>query len=270
MSHDDTPSSGYVRPTPLGSGDAEPVTAQMRTFESAATDPVTSEIAVVRARHADSTGTTRPRSDRRRGRGRRRIGGVVLAAVVLVAGYYAVTFVQVVQTGRDHEADPADVIVVLGAAQYDGRPSPQLGARLDHAVTLYARGDAPFLMVTGGNQPGDRFTEAEAGRRYLEERGVPASAILSEDVGRTTFESLQSAAIQLESDGLTNVVLVTDPFHSLRSRLIAEEVGLSADVASTPTSVVSGWGSLRRHLFEAGGVAVGRVISFERLSGFSG
>ncbi len=110
--------------------------------------------------------------------------------------YYAVTLIQVVRAGRTTDPDPAEAIVVLGAAQYDGRPSPQLASRLDHALELYEAGLAPVVMVTGGNQPGDRFTEAEASANYLVDRGVPESAIMREDAGHTTFESLAAAADQ--------------------------------------------------------------------------
>jgi uncharacterized SAM-binding protein YcdF (DUF218 family) len=187
----------------------------------------------------------------------------VLAVLFL---YYVVSLIQVVRAGRQTDPDPTEAIVVLGAAQYDGRPSPQLAARLDHALDLYNDGVAPVVMVTGGNQPGDRFTEAAASANYLVDRGVPETAILHEDSGHTTYESLAAAADQLLDAGLDEVVLVTDPYHSLRSRLIAEEVGLDAALSPTPTSVVTGWTSFRRELEEAGGVAVGRIIGFDRLS----
>ena len=180
--------------------------------------------------------------------------------------YYAVTLIQVVRAGRTTDPDPAEAIVVLGAAQYDGRPSPQLASRLDHALELYEAGLAPVVMVTGGNQPGDRFTEAEASANYLVDRGVPESAIMREDAGHTTFESLAAAADQLLAADLDDVVVVTDPYHSLRSKLIAEEVGLDASVSPTPTSVVTGWSSFRREMEEAAGVAVGRIIGFDRLT----
>ena len=196
------------------------------------------------------------------------IGFAGVAGVCVV--YYLVTLLQVVRAGRETDPDPVEAIVVLGAAQYDGRPSPQLAARLDHTVELFADGVAPVVMVTGGKQPGDRFTEAEASADYLVDRGVPEAAIMREDEGRTTYESLDAAADQLLDVGLDDVVLVTDPYHSLRSRLIAEEVGLDADVAPTPTSVVTGWSSFRRELAEAGGVAVGRIIGFDRLSDLTG
>ena len=190
-------------------------------------------------------------------------------AVVLVL-YYLVTLGQVVNTGWSDTAQPADAIVVLGAAQYDGRPSPQLAARLDHAFVLWEDQLAPTVVATGGNLPGDRFTEAEASAAYLVDRGLEASAIISVGEGSTTFESLDAVAAELLALGLDDVILVTDPYHSFRSQLIAEEVGLSAQVSPTPTSVVTGWSSARRHLLEAGGVAVGRLVGFERLSDLTG
>lgn len=201
--------------------------------------------------------------------GRRVLRGMVVLAALL-AVYYLVTLFQVWRAGKEEGPASAEVIVVLGAAQYDGTPSPQLAARLDHALDLWERGVAPLLMVTGGKLPADRFTEAEASRSYLVERGVPDAVILQEDVGRDTYESLDEAADVLAALGLDEVVLVTDPYHSLRSKLIAEEVGLDASLSPTPTSVVTGWTSFRREVFEAGGVAVGRVLGFDRLSDITG
>ena len=180
--------------------------------------------------------------------------------------YYVVSLVQVVQAGRSVSTEPVDAIVVLGAAQYDGRPSPQLEARLDHAFTLYDGGVAPVVMVTGGKLPEDSFTEAEASRRYLVDRGVPESAFMMENTGATTYESLESASVLLLDDGLDDVVLVSDPYHLKRSDLIADGLGLDARVSATPTSVVTGWTSVRRHLEEAAGVALGRLVGFDRLS----
>jgi uncharacterized SAM-binding protein YcdF (DUF218 family) len=189
----------------------------------------------------------------------------VLAAFLVVAGYYAITLFQVYRTGRSDQARPVDAIVVLGAAQYDGTPSPQLAARLDHVVTLYTEGVAPLVVVTGGKQPNDRFTEAESSARYLTERGVPGAAIAMESAGSSTYESLANTAELLGQRGLDSVVVVTDPYHALRSRLTAEDVGLTAYVSPTPTSVVRGASSLRRHLLEAAGVAAGRIVGFENL-----
>jgi len=193
------------------------------------------------------------------------IAAVAGASAVLIVAYALLSFWQVHSTGRSDEARPVDAIVVMGAAQYDGRPSPQLAARLDHVVELWSRDLAPTVVVTGGNQPGDRFTEAEASAAYLVDRGVPEAAILAEGTGTTTFESLSNVAGLLGDTG-RSVLLVTDPYHALRSKLTAQEVGFEAFVSPTPSSIVTGSTEFRRELGEAAGVAVGRIIGFERLS----
>ena len=198
----------------------------------------------------------------------RRIVQVALVLLSICVAYFAVSFWQVWSTGRSDEARNVDAIVVMGAAQYDGRPSPQLAARLDHVVDLWGDGFAPQVIVTGGNQEGDRFTEASASARYLVDRGVPESAIVQEDAGSTTHDSLVRAR-SLVGDSVETVLVVTDPYHALRSRLTAEEVGFTAYVSPTPASVVRGTTELRRELAEAAGVAVGRIIGFERLSGLT-
>ncbi|WP_051063476.1 YdcF family protein [Ilumatobacter nonamiensis] len=213
-------------------------------------------------------GRTHPAPRKRSRFGRRVLTGVALVVAALLA-YYLVTLAQVWTTGRSDDRDPVDAIVVMGAAQYDGRPSPQLAARLDHVVEIWADDVAPLVVVTGGNIPGDRFTEAEASAAYLTERGIPESALLLENEGSNSYESLDGVASMLGERGLESVVIVTDPYHSLRSELIAEEVGLDASVSSTDTSVVTGGDSALRHLEEAGGVAVGRIIGFDRLSNIS-
>jgi uncharacterized SAM-binding protein YcdF (DUF218 family) len=206
------------------------------------------------------------RRGRRRHRGGRRlIGRIAAALVVAVVGYYLISLYQVWSTGRSDDVRSVDAIVVMGSAQYDGDPSPQLAARLDHVVELWPEGLAPLVIVTGGKRPEDRFTEAEASAAYLVERGVPAGAILQENVGTNSYESLRGVAELLEAQGLENVLIVTDPYHAMRSRLIAEDVGLRAWVSPTPTSVVDGGESLVRHLREAAGVAIGRLIGLDRL-----
>jgi uncharacterized SAM-binding protein YcdF (DUF218 family) len=193
--------------------------------------------------------------------------GLVLA---LVVGYYLFTLWQVWSTGRGDEARSVDAIVVMGAAQYDGRPSPQLAARLDHAATLWSEGLAANVIVTGGNQPGDRFTEAEASGAYLVERGVPSEALRYENTGANTYDSLVGVAAIMRAEGLTDALLVTDPYHALRSRLTAEELGIVAYTSPTPSSVVTGAAQVRRELGEAAGVALGRIIGFDRLASLSG
>ena len=195
----------------------------------------------------------------------------VLAGVfAIIALYFLVTLWQVWSTGRSDEARAVDAIVVMGAAQYDGRPSPQLEARLDHVVDLWPNGNAPLVVVTGGNRPGDRFTEAEASASYLEEAGIPESAILQEGEGTSSYESLQGVESLLAARGLDSVLIVTDPYHALRSKLIAEEVGLTAYVSPTPSSVVTGTNAVERHLAEAAGVGIGRIIGFDRFDDLTG
>lgn len=201
---------------------------------------------------------------------RRRIMWAVLVALLGCIAYYGISVWQVRATGRSDQRRPVDAIVVMGAAQYDGRPSRLLRARLDHGFDLWAEGVAPIVVVTGGKQPGDRFTEAEAATAYLVERGMPADAILEEGAGRNSYDSLRGVADVLSDRGLRSVMLVSDPFHSLRIKLTADELGLEAYVSPTRTSPVRGRAALGRELKEAAGVALGRVIGFRRLLDITG
>ncbi len=189
--------------------------------------------------------------------------------VVLVVGYFGFTYLQVVSTARTDDAAgddvvPAEAIVVLGAAQYDGVPSPVLRARLDHAFDLYERGLAPVIVVTGGRQPGDRFTEATAGYDHLRARGVPDEAIRKEVHGRTTFESLRSTSKFLHDEGIEDVILVSDGYHSKRALEIADEVGLEARVSPSRTTL-SGASRLRAELRETIAVGLGRIVGYRLL-----
>ena len=189
--------------------------------------------------------------------------GLGLFALVFV--YLAVTFVQVWMASRRDEARPSDAIIVLGAAEYDGRPSPVLAARLDHAIQLYRDGIAPVIVVTGGRQPGDRFTEAGASADYLHKHAIPETAILRETTGRTSWESLESAARFLENRHMARVVLVSDPYHSERIKAIAHEVGLDAVTSPTRTSPIKGSAAFKRLLGETLRVAAGRLFGYARL-----
>lgn len=210
-----------------------------------------------------------PEAAPRPGRLTRRVLQVLGALVVLATVWFLLNLWLVHRTGRSDQARPVDAIVVMGAAQYDGRPSPQLAARLDHVVELWEQGLAPRVITTGSNQPGDRFTEAEASARYLEERGVPADAI--EQVGgSTSYASLVAARDLLRADGGESVLLVSDPYHSLRIRLVSEELGLTAYVSPTRTSPVQGATAFWREVKEAAGISVGRVIGFDRLLDLTG
>ena len=205
-----------------------------------------------------------------RPRWRRRVISTVLVIVSLVVVYYGVNLFQVWSVGNSDQARPVDAIVVLGAAQYDGRPSPQLRARLDHVVELWKLGVAPLVVVTGGNQPGDRFTEASASATYLAQHGVTSAAILQENRGHSSWESLVGVARLLEERDSSRVLLVSDPFHSLRIRLVAQELGLTAYVSPTRTSPVRGAAAVMKDLKEAVGISLGRLIGFKRLFSLTG
>lgn len=189
------------------------------------------------------------------------------AAVVLVALlvlYVGATFVQVYRSSRHDGAVPADAIIVLGAAQYDGRPSPVLQDRLDHALALYEADYAETIVLTGGRQEGDRFTEATTGYNYLRQRGVPDEALLKEVDGTSTWESLSASARFLIDRGLTKVVLVTDGYHAKRVGAIADDLGLDASV-SPSRNRLSTASELRQLAKETIAVSIGRVIGYDRL-----
>lgn len=190
---------------------------------------------------------------------------VVLAAVALVGLYLAVTFVQVWWTARQDDATEAQAIVVLGAAQYDGTPSPVFQARLDHALELYEQGLAPTIVVTGGNQPGDRFTEAAAGANYLLANGVPEEDIRREVDAHNSWESLAAVARILDDEGVDEVILVSDPYHSFRVGQIARELGMTPHLSPTRTSPGSGFSELRSMVRETLAVSVGRFVGYRRL-----
>jgi uncharacterized SAM-binding protein YcdF (DUF218 family) len=160
---------------------------------------------------------------------------IVVAMFVLWASSAAAVLVW---SSRD-EARPAQVIVVLGAAQYAGKPSPVLRARLDHALDLWDRHLASLLILTGGTGAGDTTSEAAVGRNYARKHGVPDSAILVENEGRTTSESMRAVAGMLEVRGLQTALLVSDPFHMLRLRILARRFGFTPYTSPTQTSPIS-------------------------------
>lgn len=161
--------------------------------------------------------------------------GIGLLVVVVS---YLVAFFSVLALSRQDQARPAPAILVLGAAQYNGKPSPVLRARLDHAARLYADSIAPIIVLTGGVAAGDKTSEAEAAADYLV-KSVPRSALVVLPTGRTTDESLMAAAEWCRGYGITEVVVVSDPFHMLRVRLEARRHGLTAYTSPTRTSPIS-------------------------------
>ncbi len=199
-------------------------------------------------------------------RWRRRIVRGVGLLLLLAMSYVAVTFLQVWRASSRDERARSDAIVVLGAAQYDGRPSPVLQARLSHALDLYESGLAPRIVVTGGRQAGDTFTEATSGYNWLRDEGVPDEAILKEVDGHNTFESLQATARFLQDRGFDEVLLVSDGYHAMRVAGIAREVGLEPHVSTVNQDNAS----IIKLGRETMAVAVGRVIGYGRLTRLTG
>lgn len=162
---------------------------------------------------------------------------LVLLGVMLLG--WVASFGAVLAWERHDQTRPAGAIVVLGAAQYVGRPSPVLRARLDHAIALWNRGLAPILIVTGGRGTGDTTSEAAVSQRYASQHGVPASAILLETEGRTTSQSMAGVAALMGSQKRRDVLLVSDPFHMLRLVILARRHGLEPFASPTPTSPIA-------------------------------
>jgi uncharacterized SAM-binding protein YcdF (DUF218 family) len=167
------------------------------------------------------------------------IGRLFVAALAILAVVVAYGAFRIWEHGTHDDRRPAGAVVVLGAAQYDGRPSPVFAARLDHAVALFLTGDYRYLVVTGGKVSGDRTTEAAVARAYALERGVPDDRILVEDHGRTTLESLVSVASILNAKGIDDAVFVSDPPHMLRVLRMASDLGLTAWGSPTATSPIA-------------------------------
>jgi uncharacterized SAM-binding protein YcdF (DUF218 family) len=172
-------------------------------------------------------------------RGMRR---VLVGLLVLVLAYFAVTTTLVARWMGKDERPRVDAIVVLGAAQYDGRPSAIYEARLEHAVDLWRQDVAPLMVFTGGKEPGDRFTEGGSGARWAVAQGVPESAVLTEERSRTTYQNLAGARRLLERrhpGGQHRIVVVSDPFHMFRAVRQAADLGMDAYPSPTRTSPLS-------------------------------
>jgi uncharacterized SAM-binding protein YcdF (DUF218 family) len=191
---------------------------------------------------------------------------VVAGVVVVLLAYLVVTAVQVWLTSRRYEPHRAGAIVVMGAAQYDGVPSPDLRARLEEAGLLWREGYASIIMVTGSKEPGDRFTEAQASARYLTMVcSVPGRDIL-EAGGNDSWENLADAAPALRRRGVRSVLIVTDPFHEDRSLAIASGLQLQPSPTPTRTSPIRGMATVPYFAKETVGVALGRIIGFDHLT----
>lgn len=164
---------------------------------------------------------------------------ILTIVVVAIFAFWLISAAAVLIWSYRDEARPAQAIVVLGAAQYAGKPSPVLRARLDHALDLWNRHLATLLILTGGTGAGDTTSEAAVGRTYAKKHGVPDSAIVVESEGRTTSESMRAVAGMLEVRGLQSALLVSDPFHMLRLRILARRFGFTPYTSPTQTSPIS-------------------------------
>lgn len=173
------------------------------------------------------------------GRVVRALGRLIASVVLAVIAIWAASMAAVILFSWIDQARPAESIVVLGAAQYAGRPSPVLKARLDHGIDLWTRGMGKVLVLTGGRGYGDTMSEAEAGRTYARKHGVPDTVILLEKEGRTSRESMLAVADLLQKRGIKTAILVSDPFHMLRLSIIGRRFGLIPYTSPTRTSPIS-------------------------------
>lgn len=187
---------------------------------------------------------------------------LVMSVVII---YFAVGFVQIWHTGREHSTAHAQAILVFGTTEKDGQPSAELAARLNDALALYRHHRAPWIVVTGGKVAGDTHTEAGVSAAYLEARGVPSSAIIVGS-GRDTWQNVASVVAAMRRNHLTTVLSVTDPFHEYRAMAIASDQGLTpypAPVDHAPSSGGSLWWYYVR---ETVAVGVGRLTGYHTLS----
>lgn len=193
---------------------------------------------------------------------------VALAVSVAIVLYFAVTLANIVWEGNTDAGNTADVIVVMGAAQYDGRPSPLLEERLSTALRLWTDKRAPLIAVTGGKQDGDRFTEAEAGRRWLIDRGVTESSIVMETVGQSTWQSLSQLAPLLRARGASTAIIVSSDWHVSRAAATLRDLGFRTDAVAMAST--SGGSHPREWARETIGVGLGRLIGFDSLFSLTG
>lgn len=173
------------------------------------------------------------------GRVVRAVGRILVSVFLAVAILWTGSMGAVILWSSMDQARPAGSIVVLGAAQYDGKPSPVLRARLDHGIDLWNRGMGKVFVLTGGQGYGDTTSEAAVGRSYAKRHGIPDTAILMENSGRTTRESMLGVAEILEKRGINSAILVSDPFHMLRLSITGKRFGLTTYTSPTRTSPIS-------------------------------
>jgi uncharacterized SAM-binding protein YcdF (DUF218 family) len=181
-------------------------------------------------------------------RWRRRAVWVILG---VTAGYFLLICLEIVWQSRRDEAQPADAIIVFGAAEYSGRPSPVFRARLDHAITLYSRGMAPYLIITGGAGRDPQFSEGGVGRDYLATRGIGERHLIAETQGENTAESAERVAVIMRANNMRTCVVVSDPYHLYRIKKLMERQGITTYASPRPYASRGLWFSVRRVMREA-------------------
>jgi uncharacterized SAM-binding protein YcdF (DUF218 family) len=195
---------------------------------------------------------------------------LTVGACIALGSYIAITAVSFMWVGTHHNAKTVDAIVVMGAAQYDGVPSPLLASRLQHALDLWKRKQAPVIAVTGGKRAGDRFTEGDTSRRWLTDRGVSAADIIVESFGHSTWESIQNLAPLLNEAHIHSVVVVSSSWHVQRAELSLDELGFNAVSSASPDGILSQSLERSKMIREVVGVSLGRIIGFGRLFDITG
>ncbi len=195
---------------------------------------------------------------------------LTIGACIGLMSYVVITAASLAWTGSHPDTKSVDAIVVMGAAQYDGVPSPLLASRLQHALDLWKLKQAPVIAVTGGKRAGDRFTEGDTSRRWLTDRGVPAVNIIVESVGHSTWESIENLAPLLNEADVHSVVVVSSSWHVQRAELSLEELGFRAHSSASPDGVLSGSSEKSKLIREIAGVSLGRIIGFGTLFDITG
>jgi uncharacterized SAM-binding protein YcdF (DUF218 family) len=164
-------------------------------------------------------------------------GRILLAALCFFIIFYIVSCIRIVLQAERDEARPADAIIVFGAAEYDGRPSPVFRARLEHAYTLYEKKLAPIVIVSGGSGGDPKFTEGGVGRDYLNARGIPENHLIAETQGDNTSETAERVAVIMRANGWQTCIAVSDPYHVFRTKRMLQREGLAAYVSPRPQEV---------------------------------
>ena len=195
---------------------------------------------------------------------------LTVGACIALISYVGIAAASLIWSGSHRDTKAVDAIVVMGAAQYDGVPSPLLASRLQHALELWKQKQAPVIAVTGGKRVGDRFTEGATSRRWLTDRGVPAADIIVESVGHSTWESIENLAPLLNDANVQSVVVVSSSWHVQRAELSLEELGFRAHSSASPNGVLSGPSEKSKLIREIGGVSLGRIIGFGTLFDITG